>query len=56
MEENKDILEAEIQSWDRFEYALRKENGILFHEMLEKCRKSEYSDCVNAKGENFSAE
>jgi hypothetical protein len=56
MEENKDILGTEIQSWEGFEYALREENRILFHEMLEKCRRSEYFNCVNAKGENFAAE
>jgi hypothetical protein len=56
MEEKKYILETEIQSWDRFEYALREENRILFHEMLDKCRRSEYSHCVNTKGENFAAE
>jgi hypothetical protein len=32
------------------------ENRILFHEMLDKCRRSEYSDCVITKGENFAAE
>ena len=56
MEENKDILEAEIQSWNGFEYALREENAILFHDMLEKCRKNEYFECVNSKGQNYSAE
>ena len=56
MEENKEILAREIQSWDRFEYALREENRLLFHEMLDKCRRSEYFNCVNTKGENFAAE
>lgn len=55
-EEEMDTLESEIKSWSRFGYALREENRILFHEMLDKCRKSEYFECVNAKGENFSAE
>jgi hypothetical protein len=56
MSSNKDILTKEIESWVGFEYALREENGILFDRMLSKCRKREYIDCVNAKGENFSAE
>ena len=56
MSSNKDILTKEIESWGRFEYALREENRLLFHKMLSKCRKSEYVSCVNAKGENFSAE
>ena len=49
-------LETEIESWARFGYALREENRILFHQMLDKCRKTEYSECVNTKGENFTAE
>jgi hypothetical protein len=56
MSSNKDILTEEIESWGRFEYALREENRVLFHEMLNRCRKSEYVSCVKAKGENFSAE
>jgi hypothetical protein len=55
MSSNKDILTNEIESWGRFEYALREENR-LFHKMLSKCRKREYLDCLNAKGENLSAE
>jgi hypothetical protein len=46
----------EIESWGRFEYALREENRLLFHKMLNRCKKSEYVSCVKAKGENFSAE
>jgi hypothetical protein len=56
MSSNKDILTKEIESWGGFEYALREENRILFDKMLSKCRKREYTDCVNGKGENFSAE
>ena len=56
MSSNKDILTKEIESWQGFEYALREENRILFDKMLSKCRKREYIDCVNAKGENFSTE
>jgi hypothetical protein len=56
MSSNKNILTKEIESWEGFEYALREENRILFDKMLSKCRKREYIDCVNAKGENFSTE
>jgi len=33
MSSNKDIVTHEIESWGRFEYALRKENRILVHKM-----------------------
>jgi hypothetical protein len=56
MSSNKDILTEEIESWGQFEYALREENKVLFHEMLNRCRKSVYVSCVQAKGENFSEE
>src|SRR5215831_18781993 len=56
MGEKEDILEKEIETWGRFEYALREENRILFQEMLDKCRKGEYFECLNAKGENHSTE
>ncbi len=32
-----DFLAKEIESWKGFEYALREENRILFHEMLNEC-------------------
>jgi hypothetical protein len=53
MSADKDILTKEIGSWGDFGYALRKENRILFEEMLDKCKMKEYAA---AKGENFSAE
>jgi hypothetical protein len=56
MSSNKDILTKEIESWGGFEYALRKENVVLFNKMLNKYKKKEYVDCVNTKGENFSTE
>ncbi len=37
----KDILKEEIKSWERFEYALREENRLLFSKML-----SEYSNKI----------
>lgn len=56
MNQNTDSLEKEIELWDRYAYALREGNRIIFREMLDKCRKNEYIDCVKSKGENFSAE
>ena len=54
-EKNKeDFLIKEIESWKGFEYALREENRILFHEMLNECRK--YGDGAIAKGDNYSTE
>ena len=54
-EKNKeDFLIKEIESWKGFEYALREENRILFHEMLNECRKS--GDAAIAKGDNCSTE
>ena len=49
-----DFLAKEIESWKDFEYALREENRILFHEMLNECRK--YGDAAIAKGDNYSTE
>ena len=56
MSSEEGILNKEIESWGGFEYALREENRILFHKMLNECSKKEYAECMNAKGENFSAE
>jgi hypothetical protein len=56
MSADKDVLTNEIESWGDFGYALRKENRILFEEMLDKCKKKDYVDCAANKGENFSTE
>ena len=56
MSTDKDILTKEIGSWENFGYALRKENRILFEDMLDRCKKKEYVDCATNKGESFSAE
>jgi hypothetical protein len=56
MSADKDTLTKEIGSWQRFGYALREENRILFEEMLDRFKKKEYVDCAAAKGENFSPE
>ena len=54
----KDILQKEIESWyEHFGYALREENRILFNKMLSECLTDEqYSNAVNSKGENYTAE
>ena len=49
-----DFLTKEIQSWKGFGYTLREENRILFHEMLNECRK--YGDAAISKGDNHSTE
>jgi hypothetical protein len=51
---SEDFLTKEIESWKSFEYALREDNRILFHEMLNECRK--YGDAAIAKGDNYSTE
>jgi len=51
---NDDIFSKEIESWKGFEYALREDNRILFHEMLNECRK--YGDAAIGKGDNYSTE
>ena len=58
-EENKDILQKEIESWNNhFGYALREENRTLFNKMLSECLsdKEQYRNAVNSKGENYSTE
>ena len=56
MSSKEDILNKEIESWRGFEYALREENRILFHKMLNECSEKEYAKCMITKGENFSTE
>ena len=51
------ILSNEIKSWERFEYALREENRLLFNKMLSECKENEdYLHAANSKDEYFSAE
>ena len=51
------ILPKEIESWSKFEYALREEDSILFKKMLNECQKEEdYSKAFNAKGKYDSTE
>ena len=54
--EKENILTKEIESWSKFEYALREEDSILFKKMINECQKEEYSKAFNAKGEYNSAE
>jgi hypothetical protein len=51
------ILSNEIKSWERFEYALREENRLVFSKMLDGCRENEdYVKAAGSKDEYFSAE
>jgi hypothetical protein len=50
------VLPKEIESWSKFEYALREEDSILFKKMLNECQKEEFSNAFNAKGEYNSTE
>ena len=54
--EENNVLDKEIESWSKFEYALREEDNILFKEMLTECQKEDYTKASNAKGEYNSAE
>ena len=50
--EENNVLTKEIESWSKFEYALREEDSILFKKMLNECQKEEeYSKAFNTKGE-----
>ncbi len=55
---NKDInntfLKREIDKWNKYSFVLRKQNRILFEEMLQASNK--YSNAINAKGEQYSTE
>jgi hypothetical protein len=56
-EEENNILPKVIESWSKFEYALREEDRILFNKMLNECQKEEeYTKAFNAKGKYNSAE
>ena len=56
-EEQENTFTKEIESWSKFEYALREEDSILFSKMLNECRqKEEYAKAFKAKGESNSAE
>jgi len=56
-EEQGNTLAKEIESWSKFEYALREEDRILFNKMLNECQqKEEYAKAFKAKGEYHAAE
>ena len=48
------LLKREIDKWNKYSFVLRKQNRILFEEMLQASYK--YSDAINAKGEQYSTE
>jgi len=48
------LLKREIDKWNKYSFVLRKQNRILFEEMLQSSYK--YSDAINAKGEQYSTE
>jgi hypothetical protein len=51
------ILTGEIESWSKFEYALREDNRLLFNKMLSECKENEdFIRAANSKDEFFSAE
>lgn len=49
-----DILQREIESWNKFADTLRKEDRELFRKMLKECY--QYHEAVNAKGQPFASE
>ena len=57
-EEENNVLTKEIESWSKFEYALREEDRLLFNKMLNECqqKEEEYAKAFKAKGEYNSAE
>ena len=55
--EKENTLTKEIESWSKFEYALREDDRILFNRMLNECQqKEEYAEAFKAKGEYHAAE
>jgi hypothetical protein len=53
----KNILIQEMESWGKFEYALRDENRLLFNKMLSECKgNKDLMRAANSKDEFFSAE
>jgi hypothetical protein len=64
VDDKEDLLTKEIQSWDKFKYALRQQNAALFGQMLKECQGEDdkegevvqFANAVNAKGESFAAE
>jgi hypothetical protein len=51
------IQSNEIILWERFEYALREENRLLFNKMLSECKENEdLVRAANSKDEYSSAE
>jgi hypothetical protein len=55
-DEQDNVLVKEIESWNKFEYALREEDSIVFSKILNEYQKEEYAKAFNTKGEYNSAE
>ena len=54
---NVHILAKEIETWNGFIDALRKENALLFNKMFSECgQNKDYIRAVSSEGENYSAE
>lgn len=51
---DKDPLAKEIESWSGFAEGLRKEDRMLFEQMLNECHA--YARSINSKGDQFSSE
>ena len=51
---NNTLLKRQIDKWNKYSFVLRKQNRILFEEMLQASNK--YSNAINAKGEQYSTE
>jgi hypothetical protein len=50
-------LTKEIDSWSKYEYALREEDRVLFNKMLSESKDNEdLTRAANSKDEYFSAE
>jgi hypothetical protein len=54
---NNNTLFKQIAAWEKFEYALKQKNRILFNRMLSECRENEdYVRAASSRDEYFSAE
>jgi len=49
-----DLLSKEIDSWKSFRHSLRKEDKILFENMLRDCNR--YIKAIQVKGEPYSTQ
>ena len=49
-----DLLSKEIDSWKAFAHSLRKEDKVLFENMLKDCNR--YIKAIQTKGEPYSTQ